>query len=311
VADSDGEVFAGLPVVTFTGEDVGDRAVAWRLHVPEDDEAEGAFPALLRRFLDTVPPASVQALVVSRWGYPWEHLPPVEPLCAAADRLTGLTALHLGDTYICYLQNPANPDRLLAAYSRLEDLSLCGVPDAKYWRRPLSHTALRRLTVKTAGLPGKVARAIGESDLPALEHLELWLGVREEYGGTTTVRDLAPVLAGMRWPRLRYLGLRNAEHADEVAAAVATAPVVARLSAVDLSHGTLGDEGAEALLNGQSLTHLDLLDLRYHFVSKARRARLREVLGDRVDLDKWQDASREGRRFTRVRREEIVFRPTW
>jgi hypothetical protein len=330
VADFDGKTFAGLPVVNFArrGADNAGRPVAWELCLDNYDEhhmsreiGDREFAELLERFLDTVPPASVQALVVSGWGFAWEHRPPVDLLCAAADRLTGLKALHLRETYLCYQRNPTDPEPLLAAYPRLEDLSLCGVPGVKragpgrhqpeHWRRPLRHAALRRLTLKTAGLPSQVVRAVSGSELPALEHLELWLGVRAEYGGTTTVTDLAPILADTRWPRLRYLGLRNAEHADEVAAAVAAAPVTARLSMLDMSLGTLGDAGAEALLNGQPLTHLDALDLHHHFLSEATRSRLREALADRVNLDEWQDASREGSRYTRVRREEIAVRPTW
>jgi hypothetical protein len=317
VADYDNEVFAGLPVVRFTGGDAG-RSVAWELCLDLYDEhrmtrkiGDREFAELLERFLDTVPPASVQALVVSGWGFPWEHRPPVDLLCAAADRLTGLRALHLGSTFMCYQRNATDPEPLLTAYPRLEELSLCGVPDAEHWRRPLRHATLRRLTLKTGGLPSEATRAVSESELPALEHLELWLGVRDDYGGTTTVRDLATILDGTRWPRLRYLGLRNAEHADDVAAAVATAPVVTRLSTLDLSLGTLGDAGAEALLNGQPLTHLTTLDLHHHFLSEATRSLLREALGDRVDLDGWRDAALEGCRYTRVRWEEILYRPTW
>lgn len=329
MADFDGETFAGLPVVKFAERDADDasRPVAWELCLDKYDEhhmsreiGNREFAELLERFLDTVSPASVQALVVSGWGFAWEHRPPVDLLCAAAGRLSELKALHLGETYICYQQNLTDPEPLLAAYPRLEDLSLCGVPGIKragrgrhqpeHWRRPLRHAKLRRLTLKTAGLPSQVVRAVAESELPALEHLELWLGVKE-YGGTTAIEDLAPILAGTRWPQLRYLGLRNAEHADDLAAAVATSPVVARLSVLDMSLGTLGDAGAEALLNGQPLTHLALLDLHHHFLPEATQSRLREVLAHRINLDQWQDASREGGRYTRVRREEIGFRPTW
>jgi hypothetical protein len=306
----------GLSPSRGGGADDVDRPVAWELRLDNYDEhhmsrmiADGEFAALFERFLATVPPASVQALVVSGWGFPWEHSPPVGVLCAAADRLTGLRALHLGETFVCYQRNATDPEPLLAAYPRLEELSLCGRPHIRHWPRPLRHASLRRLTLKTAGLPGEVARAVGGSELPALEHLELWLGVRKEYGGTTTVGDLTQVLAGTRWPRLRYLGLRNAEHADEVAVAVATATAVAQLSIVDLSLGTLGDAGAQALLDGQSLTHLDILDLHHHFLSETTRSLLRRALGDRVNLDQWQD-SEGGRRYTRVRREEIAFRPT-
>jgi hypothetical protein len=313
VAEYDYEVFGGLPVVDFgrRGAAGADRPVAWQVGLDTQDPAEGEFAELFERFLDTVPPASVEALVVSDWGRPWQHRPPVDLLRAAAGRLTGLRALHVGHTFVCYHRNPADPEPLLAAYPALEDLSLCGVPEVAHWRRPLRHAALRRLTLKAAGLPAEVVRAVGDSELPALEHLELWLGVREEYGGTTTAGDLAPILSGTRWPRLRYLGLRNAEHADEVAAAVATAAVVPRLSTLDLSLGTLGDAGARALLRGQPLTHLSLLDLHHHFLSEQTRALLREALADRVNLDEWQDTWPEGGPYTRTRCDEIMYRPTW
>jgi hypothetical protein len=63
-------------------------------------------------------------------------------------------------------------------------------------------------------------------------------------------------------PRLRHLALCNSVIGDEIAAAAAAAPVVARLEVLGLSMGTLGDAGAEALLGGQPLTHLTKLDLQ-------------------------------------------------
>jgi hypothetical protein len=65
---------------------------------------------------------------------------------------------------------------------------------------------------------------------------------------------------------------------NEICAAVATAPVVARLSELALSMGVLTDKGAEALLSGQPLTHLRLLDLRYHFLTPPMADRLRASL---------------------------------
>jgi len=148
---------------------------------------------------------------------------------------------------------------------------------------PVRHTSLRELAFESGGLPAGIVRLVTECDLPALEHLELWLGV-SFYGGDTEPADLAPILAGTRYPVLRHLGLRNAEIADQVAAALAGAPVVARLEALDLSLGILGDDGAEALLAGQPLTHLRRLDLHHHFLSDAMMARLRADLPG-VDVD--------------------------
>jgi hypothetical protein len=146
------------------------------------------------------------------------------------------------------------------------------------------HTTLRELAFEGVELPPGVARAVGESDLPSLEHLDLWLGRPDEASESLTVEDLAEILSGARLPSLRYLGLINTWHADEVAAAVATAPVVARLTELDLSQGTIGDAGAEALLAGQPLRHLRRLNLSHPFMSDDLVQRLKAELPG-VDVD--------------------------
>jgi hypothetical protein len=99
-----------------------------------------------------------------------------------------------------------------------------------------------------------------------------------------TAEDLESILSGVAFPKLRHLGLRDAENADELAVALAHAPVVARLESLDLSLGTLSDVGAAALLAGQPLTHLKRLDLHHHFLSDAMIERLWRALPD-VEVD--------------------------
>lgn len=68
---------------------------------------------------------------------------------------------------------------------------------------------------------------------------------------------------------------------------MAGAPVVAQLDGLSLAMGTLTDEGATALLEGQPLTHLSTLDLHHHFLTDAMVERLRtelEPAGVTVDL---------------------------
>ena len=63
----------------------------------------------------------------------------------------------------------------------------------------------------------------------------------------------------------------------------------ARLEVLDLSMGTLGDDGAAALLGGQPLTHLRKLDLHHNYLSEPLLRRLRETLGSagvELDLDR-------------------------
>ncbi|MEO3923271.1 STM4015 family protein [Micromonosporaceae bacterium B7E4] len=304
--------FAGLPVFRLSQnwEDEPPRlvpeaelpadpgSVAWRIEAWEEDEGWDYGPSQMFRhafeqFLDLVDPAGVRALVIGTWGYAAMNAAPIGQLCAAADRLTGLRALFLGDipaeecelSWIC--QGDVAP--LLAAYPGLEVLRIrSGDTDAEH-RTGLEfgavrHGALRKLVVESAGLPAGVVRGIADSDLPALAHLELWLGTGR-WGGDATVEDLAPVLGGARLPSLRSLGLRNAEIADQVAAAVAGAPVVARLRVLDLSLGILSDEGAAALLAGQPLTHLRRLDLHHRYIGAELADRLVAALpGVEVDL---------------------------
>ncbi len=224
-------------------------------------------------------------------------------MIAAADRLTSLEAVFVGDleaeqAEITWIEQ-SDVTALLTAFPGLTEFGVRGGTDLVF--PPVKHERLRSLTIQAGGLPAQVVRGVIDSELPALERLDLWLGV-SAYGGDTEVTDLAPLLSGTRFPRLHHLGLRNSEVQNEIAAAVASAPVVAQLRTLDLSNGTLGDEGAAALLEGQPLTHLEVLDLHHHFLTEAMEQRVRSSLephGVRVDLSErnepWDNRGAEGR----------------
>lgn len=298
--------FAGMPVVDFDPDDPTspEYPVAWRISYFDDDFTEGlsdGFREHFAAFLDHVDTATVAALVLGSWGYAAFKHAPIAQLCDAAHRLPRLRAIFLGDILsdeceISWIkQGDLTP--LLGTYPALEVLRVRGTDSLSL--EPVRHTALRELAFESGGLPGDIVQCVADCDLPALEHLELWLGV-ETYGGDATVDDLAPILAGTRLPALRNLGLRNAEIADQLAGAVAAAPVVARLSTLDMSLGILSDTGAEALLAGQPLTHLSRFDLHHHFLSDDMMARLRADLpGVDVDLAE-QIVEEEDERYTAV-----------
>ncbi|MEW2624167.1 STM4015 family protein [Streptomyces sp. NPDC048106] len=304
------DTFHGLPV--FTLPEPGGEAlpaagdVAWRLDCFEAGEVP--FPELWRSFTERVPSREVRALVVGPW---WEDeyselRPALELIVADAARLPALRALFLADVTseeceISWLQlTDITP--VLEHFPLLEELGVRGGDSQGLGEEPLSlrpvrHDALRVLRFESGGLPGQVVQAVGACELPALERLELWLGTAA-YGGDATVADLAPILAGGRFPSLRHLGLQDSESQDEIAAAVASAPVVARLESLSLSMGTLTDAGGEALLLGQPLTHLKRLDLHHHFLGDSMADRIRAALADggtEVDLSdrqvphRWRD----------------------
>ncbi|MFJ6199076.1 STM4015 family protein [Micromonospora sp. NPDC092111] len=296
---SHARTFAGRPVVDVPADGplpVVTGPVCWRIadwHY-DRDAPEGTLSERFRdRFDRFVAQAgdSVEALVVGSWGYAAVHHAPIAQLCAAAPRLPRLRSLFLGDltSEECevswMLVGDVSP--LLTAYPALEVLRVRG--GLLFGFTPVRHDRLRELAVESCGLSRRFVGAVLDSDLPALTDLELWLGT-DEYGGNTGVADLDGLLTGKLFPALRRLGLRNAEIADDLAAALASAPVVARLQRLDLSLGTLGDEGLAALLAGQPLTHLAALDLHHHYLSEQAAASVAAALpGVRVDVSDPQE----------------------
>ncbi|WP_305091827.1 STM4015 family protein [Prescottella sp. R16] len=289
--------FHGLPVVEFpTDTDAAppavpeDGRVAWRLSA-DTYEAEIEWPEVFEKFRATIDPSTVQAIVVGSWSDPYDtsSAEVVSALVAAAGEFPALRALFLGDMSFedCEIswitQSDVTP--LLTAFPRLEELRVRG--GTQLALTPVRHEQLRTLVIETGGLPGDVVRAVAASDLPALTELELWLG-DENYGADSGIDDVAPILAGEKLPHLTHLALSNSEYEDDIAAALATAPIVPRLRVLDLSKGVLSDTGAEALLAGQPLTHLESLDLHHNYLTDGMRDRLRAALepsGVQVNLD--------------------------
>ncbi|MGW4034286.1 STM4015 family protein [Streptomyces sp. NPDC004838] len=267
--------FHGLPVFAFPDADKkvelpSADSVAWRIAV-DSYESDEAWEEAFARFLAAVDTSEVRALIVGAWSdvYDTGPEPVVSAIVDARERLPGLRALFVGDiTYEeCEISwiNQGLVSPLIDAFPELERFGARGGQGLRF--DALRHEKLRALVIETGGLGADVVRAVAASDLPALEHLDLWIGA-SEYGADVAVSDLEPILAGTRLPSLRYLGLCNSDIQDQIAVAVAGAPVVGRLDTLDLSMGTLGDDGAEALLHGQPLTHLTKLDLNHHFVSE-------------------------------------------
>ncbi|MFE4454778.1 STM4015 family protein [Streptomyces sp. NPDC056796] len=303
---------SGLPAVDFRrGTEGAARppadAVAWRVSVDPygPDEGSASWEEEFDAFLEAVDPSGVRALIIGQWGESYEETSayPIGLVVAAARRLTSLTAVFVGDLVmeeaeISWIEQ-SDVTALLTAFPDLTHLGVRGGTDLEF--PPVEHGSLRELVIESGGLPAQAVRGVLDSGFPALERLELWLGV-SAYGGDASLPDLAPLLAGTRFPRLRHLGLRNSELQNEIAAAIGSAPVVAQLRSLDLSNGTLGDEGAAALLEGQPLTHLASLDLHHHFLTEPMEGRVTAALephGVSVDLsdrcEPWDNRGAEGR----------------
>ncbi|MEU3173174.1 MULTISPECIES: STM4011 family radical SAM protein [unclassified Streptomyces] len=177
------EKLYGLPVFSFPGpsgttaELPGPDAVAWRIATGSYD-AEEAWEAAFARFCAQVDTTRVRALIVGAWEDAYDSAPSeaVQALLAARDRLPALRSVFLGDitSEECEISwiNQTDVTPLLAGFPALEEFGVRGGQGLEF--PALRHEALRSLTMETGGLPVEVVRGVGASELPALEHLDLW-----------------------------------------------------------------------------------------------------------------------------------------
>ncbi|WP_017602411.1 STM4015 family protein [Nocardiopsis lucentensis] len=274
-------------------------SVAWRLRDdghdthprPPSTEGNTHDPrrSCLEHFVEKIDTERVTALIIG----PMSDEPGVDvdecrdALLHYSDRLPNLRALFFAeltmmDSEISWIRQ-GDTAPLLAAFPHLTEFTVRGGNGLRI--HVSEHTSLRSLTIQTGGMPGQAARDVTASGLPNLEHLELWLG-SQSYGYDVGVGDLAPVLSGETFPRLRSLGLRNAEDTDTWVRALADAPVTRTLVTLDLSKGTLSDEGASVLLDSPVFRNLKRLDLHHHYLSKDTAERLRaEFTAAGIEID--------------------------
>jgi predicted DNA-binding WGR domain protein len=271
------------------GPVVGPLPVIYRVSLTyeEEDEERKSLTDKLAAFLAEPAAELAQGLVIGTWGgvdsVDQSSAPLIEALVAARDKLASLKHLFLGDIVteeneVSWIQQ-SDVSPLFEAYPHLEEFRVRGSNGLSFGT--LKHKNLKKLAVETGGLPVSLVREVCAAKLPALEHLELWLG-EPSYGWDGTVEDLQPLLSGKLFPKLRDLGLRDSAIADAVAAAVAKAPVLKKIGVLDLSLGNLGDEGARALLASPAVARLEKLDVHHHFVSDEVVAQLK-ALGIEVD----------------------------
>ncbi|TDQ53787.1 STM4015 family protein [Actinorugispora endophytica] len=268
-------------------------SVAWRLRTVGPN-GKKPFEGCFARFLAEVDTTRVTALVVGSWSEYYEKpdAVPRDLLVESAGRFPALRSLFFGEfvleeSEISWIEQ-CDVAPLVAAFPALEEFTVRGGMGLEF--SAVRHEALTSLTAQTGGLPEEAVAGILASDLPALENLELWLGV-EDHGRTTTVDTLAPLLSGTALPALRSLGLRNAERTDDLVRALADAPVLGRLEVLDLSMGTLTDDGARIIADSPGFRGLGRLDLRHHYLAEEGMAeRVRAALpGVEVDLGEPQD----------------------
>ncbi|OXM86748.1 STM4015 family protein [Paenibacillus rigui] len=234
----------------------------------------------------------LESLVIGDWGGAYENDSSeiVEALVRLKDRFPKLRSLFIGDMSYeeCEVSwiNQSNLGPILSAYPELTSFTIKGSTGLSL--EPAHHDKLEELTIICGGLGKNVIASISDGSFKSLKKLELYLGV-EEYGFDGSLDDVLPLIEPGKFPQLTYLGLKDSEIQDDIAVAVANAPIVDQLHTLDLSMGTLSDVGAEALINSERIKRLELLDLSYHYMSDEMMNRWKQS-GLNVDISDQQDA---------------------
>jgi hypothetical protein len=263
----------------------------YRLRVDYDDESV-TITDLLEALVRDPQVGKVKELIIGQFNTDSSEstYEVVDKLVALKDSFKELKALFIGDiTYEeCEISwiNQTDITPILKAFPQLEHLQIRGGEGLEF--SELAHDKLQTLIIETGGMAPSVIEKVNAARLPNLQKLELWLG-SDDYGFDSTIEEFKPILSGTLFPKLTWLGLMDSIIQDDIAIAVAQAPVLKQLKELDLSKGVLTDKGGVALLKSEGIRKLQHLNLRHHFLSEAMMEQLR-ALGISINLDDKEEA---------------------
>lgn len=255
---------------------------------------------ILKAFFEFDTAIETEAIIIGMdedFTYGKSSEPIVNLLVENISRLPNLKGLYIGEieqeeNEISWINN-CNMTPLLTEFPGLEELRIRGGTGLSF--QPSRHICLKKLVIETGGLDKSVLTQLLDSVFPALEHLELWLG-DDEYGWNGTAEDVKPFFYQNPFPNLKYLGIKNCIHQNEIAVIAADAPILDQIDTLDLAEGNLQDKGAEALLNSEKVKNLKHLDLSHHYMSDQMLERFEDSelnyttnLEDQNEPDDWGD----------------------
>ncbi len=295
--DSETMYFNGLDVELFTKEkgisDPSGKAYKIMVNYEESEEQGIKISDKFKDFIKDPNIEQVQALIIGNWEYSYESSHGLFDLMLEnSDKLKGLKALYVGemDSEECEISWIIQSDynKIVSTFKNLEILRIRGGSDLRL--SSLKHENLKQLIIETGGLSTDTIEDIIKSELPNLEHLELWLGV-DDYGFEGDLNTIKPLYNNNLFPKLNSLALRNSELTDEIAEALSNHPILDQLNVLDLSLGTLSDKGAGFLLSSPKVAKLVRLDIHYHFMSDEMMKKMENL--DTEVLAFWQQEEDE------------------
>lgn len=236
---------------------------------------------------------SLDELVIGCWGESWENdaQPIIDGIVENKERFSNIKSLFVGDMdyeecEVSWIEQ-GNYEKLWEALPQLEKLTIKGSTNLSLGK--IKHDNLKSLEIICGGLPKEVLASIGEAKLPSLVTLSLYIGV-EDYGFDGDIGDITAMLEKSDFANLKSLGILDSEIQDEIAGSVLKCKYMNQISRLDLSYGTLTDEGGQLLLDTlPSFPNIKELDLEHHFMSDEMMNKL-SALDAEVNMDDQQEA---------------------
>ncbi|HEU0034440.1 MAG TPA: WGR domain-containing protein [Kofleriaceae bacterium] len=147
---------------------------------------------------------------------------------------------------------------------------------------------LKTFIRESGGLAAHELASITRATWPELEHLEIWFGSRH-YGAVPNadaLAALAGILDARGLPKLRHLGIVNAEFTHELLPVLVRSKILRQLDSLDLSKGVLSSESVAVFeRHADAFRHLAELDLEENLLSRDDTRAIRAVLDNAVVSD--------------------------
>lgn len=234
----------------------------------------------------------VTDLSIGNWGA-WETgcQPIIDQIVEQASHFSHIQKLFIGDMdyeecEVSWIMQ-GNYSKLWAALPNLREMTIKGSVDLDLGE--ISHPGLESLTIICGGLPKDVIASIQKAKLPNLKKLLLYIGI-EDYGFDGNANTIKELLEQADFPKLTYLGIVDSEIQDELTEIVLSCKYMGQIDTLDLSMGTLTDQGGALLLEKiPAWKNIQKLDLHYHYLSPEMAKKLKS-LPITVDVEEGNEA---------------------
>ncbi len=210
-------------------------------------------------------------LVIGDWGGAWEDdcQAVLDGIVEHAEQFSHIQRLFVGDMDYeqCEVSWIMQGDysKLWAALPDLKSLTIKGSTELRLGE--VCHEGLEELTIICGGLGSDVIRSVQNAKLPNLKKLLLYIGI-EDYGFDGNADTIKELLEKADFPNLSYLGITDSEIQDELVRVVLDSKFMGQIETLDLSLGTLTDQGGALLLEAlPKWPNVKKLDVHYHYLS--------------------------------------------